>query len=95
MPDSNPATSTLSATTQNGEDEVVGSGSSAVHRHEKEAQPISLLHGRTELLRGDRESITIVYRNLTGQNPVSPGYMRMMEERLGIVIHPKKLRIKE
>jgi len=61
----------------------------------KKPNQISLLHGRTELLRGDRETITIVYRNLTGQNPVSPGYMRMMEERLGIIIHPKKLRIKE
>ena len=39
------------------------------------------MQGKTELLRGDRESITIIYRNLTGQNPVSPNYLTMMQEK--------------
>jgi len=56
---------------------------------------ISLMQGKTELLRGDRESITIIYRNLTGQNPVSPNYLTMMQEKLGVTIDPKRLRIKE
>ena len=53
------------------------------------------MQGKTELLRGDRESITIIYRNLTGQNPVSPNYLTMMQEKLGITIDPIKLWIKE
>jgi hypothetical protein len=36
------------------------------------------MHGKAELLRGDHASISIIYRNLTGQNPVSPGYKEMM-----------------
>ncbi len=53
------------------------------------------MQAKIELLRGDRESITIIYRNLTGQNPVSPNYLEMMQEKLGVIIEPKKLRIKE
>ena len=47
----------------------------------KRPKQISLMQGKTELLRGDRESITIIYRNLTGQNPVSPNYLTMMQEK--------------
>ncbi len=61
----------------------------------KRPKQISLMQGKTELLRGDRESITIIYRNLTGQNPVSPNYLTMMQEKLGVTIDPKRLRIKE
>jgi hypothetical protein len=61
----------------------------------KRPKQISLMQGKTELLRGDRQSITIIYRNLTGQNPVSPNYQTMMQEKLGVIIEPKKLRIKE
>ena len=46
---------------------------------------------KIELLRGDHASISIIYRNLTGQNPVSPGYMEMMNKELGITIDPSKL----
>ena len=56
---------------------------------------VSLMQGKTELLRGDRESITIIYRNLTGQNPVSPNYLTMMQEKLGMTIDPIRLWIKE
>jgi hypothetical protein len=49
------------------------------------------MHGKVELLCGDHASILIIYRNLTGQNPVSPGYMEMMNEELGITIDPSKL----
>jgi hypothetical protein len=49
------------------------------------------MHGKTELLHGDHTSISIIYRNLTGQNPVSPGYMEMMNKELGITIDPSKL----
>lgn len=55
----------------------------------------ALMQGKTELLRGDSASITIIYRNLTGQNPTSPGYMDMMNERLEITIVPAQLSIKE
>ncbi len=61
----------------------------------KRPKQISLMQAKIELLRGDRESITIIYRNLTGQNPVSPNYLEMMQEKLGVIIEPKKLRIKE
>jgi len=61
----------------------------------KRPKQISLMQGKTELLRGDRESITIIYRNLTGQNPVSPYYLTMMQEKLGMTIDPIKLWIKE
>jgi hypothetical protein len=61
----------------------------------KRPKQVSLMQGKTELLRGDRESITIIYRNLTGQNPVSPNYLTMMQEKLGVTIDPKRLRIKE
>ena len=56
---------------------------------------VSLMQGKTELLRGDRESITIIYRNLTGQNQVSPHYLTMMQEKLGMTIDPIRLWIKE
>ena len=59
------------------------------------AKQVSLMQGKTELLRGDRESITIIYRNLTGQNQVSPNYLTMMQEKLGVTIDPIKLWIKE
>jgi hypothetical protein len=49
------------------------------------------MHDKTELLHGDHASISIIYRNLTGQNPVSPGYMEMMNKELGITIDPSKL----
>jgi len=61
----------------------------------KRPKQISLMQGKTELLRGDRESITMIYRNLTGQNPVSPDYLTMMQEKLGMTIDPIKLWIKE
>jgi hypothetical protein len=61
----------------------------------KRPKQISLMQGKIELLRGDRESITIIYRNLTGQNPVSPNYLTMMQEKLGVTIDPQRLRIKE
>jgi len=61
----------------------------------KRPRHVSLMQGKTELLRGDRESITIIYRNLTGQNQVSPNYLAMMQEKLGITIDPIKLWIKE
>jgi len=54
-----------------------------------------LMHDQTELLRGDPASITIIYRNLTRQNPVSSGYIDMMNEEFGITIEPSKLRIEE
>ena len=51
----------------------------------------ALMHGKTELLYGDHTSISIIFRNLTGQNPVSPGYFEMMNKELGITIDPSKL----
>lgn len=51
----------------------------------------ALMHDKTKLLQGDHASIFIIYRNLTGQNPVSPGYIEMMNEKLGIIIEPSKL----
>jgi hypothetical protein len=53
------------------------------------------MQGQTELLRGDRESINIIYRNLMGQNRVSPNYPKMMQEELGVAIDAKNLWIKE
>jgi hypothetical protein len=50
----------------------------------------ALMHGKTELLY-DHTSISIIFRNLTGQNPVSPGYFEMMNKELGITIEPSKL----
>jgi hypothetical protein len=49
------------------------------------------MQDQTELLQGDHASISIIYRNLTGQNPVSPGYLEMMNEKLEITIEPSKL----
>jgi hypothetical protein len=49
------------------------------------------MHGKTELLYGDEASISIIFRNLTGQNPVSPGYFEMMNKELGISIDPSEL----
>ena len=43
------------------------------------------------MLRGDVESISIVHRNLTGQNPVSPGYVEMMEKQFELTIDASKL----
>jgi hypothetical protein len=34
-------------------------------------------------------SISIIFRNLTGQNPVSPGYLEMMD-KIGLVADKKK-----
>jgi hypothetical protein len=55
----------------------------------------ALMQENTELLRGDPETISIIYRNLTGQNVVSPGYIEMMNEMLEITIDPSKLWINE
>ena len=49
------------------------------------------MHDKTELLRGDHATISIIFRNLTGHNPVSPGYMEMMNQELGITVDPSKL----
>jgi hypothetical protein len=49
------------------------------------------MHDKTELLRGDHATISIIFRNLTGQNPVSPGYKEMMNHELGITVYPSKL----
>jgi len=51
----------------------------------------ALMHDKTKLLKGDHASVSIIYRNLTGQNPVSPGYIEMMNEEFGITIEPSKL----
>ncbi len=51
----------------------------------------ALMQNKTELLRGDFESISIIHRNLTGQNPVSPGYVGMMEKQLDMTIDAAKL----
>lgn len=55
----------------------------------------ALMHENTELLRGDPATISIIYRNLTGQNVVSPGYMEMMNEMVEITIQPSQLWIDE
>ena len=55
----------------------------------------ALMQENTELLRGDPETISIIYRNLTGQNVVSTGYIEMMNEMLEITIDPSKLWINE
>ena len=55
----------------------------------------ALMHENTELLRGDPATISIIYRNLTGQNVVSPGYIEMMSEMVEITIQPSKLWIDE
>lgn len=60
-------------------------------RRKRTQQTHALMHGKTELLHGDHTSISIIYGNLTGQNPVSPGYMEMMNKELGITIDPSKL----
>jgi hypothetical protein len=54
----------------------------------------ALMHGRTELLRGDQTSISVIYRNLTGQNRTSPGYLEMMNKNLKVTIKPDRLSIK-
>ena len=53
------------------------------------------MHDNAELLRGDPASISIIYRNLTGQNDVTPGYKEMMNQMLEITIEPSKLWIDE
>ena len=55
----------------------------------------ALMHDNTELLRGDPASISIIYRNLTGQNDVTRGYMEMMNKMLEVTIEPSKLWIDE
>ena len=55
----------------------------------------ALMHDNIELLKGDHTSISIIYRNLTGQNPVGPGYTEMMDQRFGITIEPSKLWIRK
>ena len=55
----------------------------------------ALMQDHIELLRGDPETICIIYRNLTGQNPVSPGYFEMMNEMLEFTIEPSNLWIDE
>jgi hypothetical protein len=54
----------------------------------------ALMHGRTELLRGDHTSISVIYRNLTGQNRTSAGYLEMMNKNLKVTIKPDRLSIK-
>lgn len=51
----------------------------------------ALMQDKTELLRGDFASISIIHRNLTGQNPVSTGYVEMMEKQLEMTIDASKL----
>src|SRR5215217_6961801 len=51
----------------------------------------ALMQDKTELLRGDFASISIIHRNLTGQNPVSPGYVEMMEKQLEMTIEASRL----
>ena len=60
-------------------------------RHKRTKNTHALMHDKTELLRGDHATISIIFRNLTGQNPVSPGYMEMMNQELGITVDPSKL----
>ena len=60
-------------------------------RHKRTKHTHALMHDKTELFHGDHTSISIIYRNLIGQNPVSPGYMDMMNKELGITIDPSKL----
>ena len=55
----------------------------------------ALMHDETELLKGDQTSISIIYRNLTGQNPVGPAYIEMMNKQFGISVDPSKLWIRE
>ena len=62
-------------------------------RHRSSKNTHALIQDRTELLRGDFESISIIHRNLTGQNPVSPGYLEMMIQQLQTTIDPAKLSI--
>jgi hypothetical protein len=57
----------------------------------KRSNTYVLMHGKTELLRGDHSSIAIIYRNLTGQNPVHPRYTKAMDKQFGITVDPKKL----
>jgi hypothetical protein len=51
----------------------------------------ALMQDKTELLQGDHASISIIYRNLTGQNPVSTSYLEMMNKKFEITIEPSKL----
>ena len=62
-----------------------------MQRHKLTKNAYALMQDKTELLRGDFESISIIYRNLTGQNPVSPGYLEMMVQELQTTIDPAKL----
>jgi hypothetical protein len=55
----------------------------------------ALMHDKTELLKGSHTSISIIYRNLTGQNPVGPGYIEMMNKEFGITVEPSKLWIRQ
>ena len=55
----------------------------------------ALMHNETELLKGDQTSISIIYRNLTGRNPVGPAYIEMMNNQFGISVDPSKLWIRE
>lgn len=60
-------------------------------RHKRTKNTHALMHDKTELLRGDHATISIIFRNLTGQNPVSSDYMEMMNKELAITIDPSKL----
>jgi hypothetical protein len=60
-------------------------------RHKRTKNTHALMHDKTELLRGDHATISIIFRNLTGQNPVSPGYKEMLNHELGITVDPSKL----
>ena len=62
-----------------------------MQRHKLTKNAYALMQDKTELLRGDFESISIIHRNLIGQNPVSPGYVEMMEKQLEMTIDASKL----
>ena len=53
------------------------------------------MHDKSELLKGDETSISIICNNLTGQNPVGPGYIEMMNREFGITVEPLKLWINQ
>ena len=55
----------------------------------------ALMHDKSELLKGDETSVSIIYQNLTGQNAVSPGYIEMMNREFGITVEPSKLWINQ
>ena len=55
-----------------------------------------ILHDGQELMRGDRRSMTVVFNNLTGKNPLSdyPDYLRFVCQYTNTKIDPSKLELK-